>query len=112
MPRTLLKPVDSEKVRNLVDARTLRDSGAFPAELLAAGTFKRPSKEVIQAAHKVFQSYKSYRRSYPISRFCFLTLYYIYILCTRYNTTVGTAVVVVYLENPVVCIAVAYYGGT
>ncbi|CAM9543885.1 unnamed protein product [Laminaria digitata] len=41
-----------EKVRNLVDARTLRDSAAFPAELLSPGTFKRPSKEVIQAAHK------------------------------------------------------------
>ncbi|CAM9198976.1 unnamed protein product [Scytosiphon promiscuus] len=42
-----------EKVRNLVDARTLRDLDVFPAEVLSPPEFKRPSKDVVQAAHKV-----------------------------------------------------------
>ncbi|CAM9195040.1 unnamed protein product, partial [Hapterophycus canaliculatus] len=42
-----------EKVRNLVDARTLRDLDVFPVEILSADEFKRPSKDVIQAAHEV-----------------------------------------------------------
>lgn len=37
----------------MVDARTLRDLGAFSAEILSAGAFKRPSKDVVEAAHKV-----------------------------------------------------------
>lgn len=41
------------QVRNLVDARTLRDLDAFPAEVLSADEFKRPSKDVVQAAHEV-----------------------------------------------------------
>lgn len=41
------------QVRNLVDARTLRDHDVFPADLLASDTFRRPAKDVIQAAHEV-----------------------------------------------------------
>jgi len=43
----------SRQVRNLVDARTLRDLEVFPAEDLAADVFKRPSKEAVQAAREV-----------------------------------------------------------
>ena len=46
-------PAGTTQVRNLVDARTLQDLGVFPADLLSPGVFKRPSKDAIQAAHKV-----------------------------------------------------------
>eukprot|EP00752_Nemacystus_decipiens_P005203 g4722.t1 len=39
-----------EKMRNLVDARTLWELGAFPTDALAPNEFKRPSKDVVQAA--------------------------------------------------------------
>ncbi|CAM9355985.1 unnamed protein product [Ectocarpus fasciculatus] len=41
-----------EKVRNLVDARTLRDLDVFPADVISPDAWKRPSKDVVQAARE------------------------------------------------------------
>ncbi|CAM9207078.1 unnamed protein product [Ectocarpus sp. 6 AP-2014] len=41
-----------EKMRNLVDARTLRDLDVFPADVISPGAWKRPSKDVVQAARQ------------------------------------------------------------
>lgn len=46
-------------MRNLVDARTLWELDAFPADVLAPDEFKRPSKDAVQAARDV----RVYRRS-------------------------------------------------
>lgn len=67
----------SSKVRNLVDARALRDHKAFPADLLQSQNFERPPKHVVEAAHKVIDRLDSTRgrrtsRSFRVSTITFL----------------------------------------
>lgn len=42
-----------DKLRNMVDAQALLEHKVFPEDLLSAKDFQRPTKNIIQYAHKV-----------------------------------------------------------